>query len=167
MLWLLPTLQVNDKSIFQTRKINLTAKKCTGFPGGKESACKVGDLASLPGLGRSLGEGNSYPLQSSGVENSMDGISTESQRAGHDWKSFTLLLSQLSHKGSPRTLKWGAYPFPRRDSWPRNYSSISCIAGTFFTTWAIREVYHKTNMEASWINWVYSGGVSVWNWIHG
>ena len=46
-----------------------------GFPGGsdsKESTCKVRDLGSIPGLGRSLGEGNSYPLQYSGLENSMD-----------------------------------------------------------------------------------------------
>ena len=46
-----------------------------GFPGGsdgKESTCKVGDLGSIPGLGRSLGEGNGYPLQHSGLENSMD-----------------------------------------------------------------------------------------------
>ena len=45
------------------------------FPGGSdstESACYVGDLGSIPGLGRSPGEGNSYPLQYSGLENSMD-----------------------------------------------------------------------------------------------
>ena len=41
---------------------------------GKESACSVGDLGSIPGLGRPLGEGNSYPLQYSGLENSMDCI---------------------------------------------------------------------------------------------
>ena len=41
---------------------------------GKESACNVGDLGSIPGLGRSLGEGNSYLLQYSGLENSMDCI---------------------------------------------------------------------------------------------
>ena len=48
-----------------------------GFPGGsdgKESACNVGDLGSIPGLGRSPGEGNGYPLQYSGLENSMDYI---------------------------------------------------------------------------------------------
>ena len=47
----------------------------TGFPGGsagKESACNAGDLGSIPGLGRSPGEGNGYPLQNSGLENSMD-----------------------------------------------------------------------------------------------
>ena len=41
---------------------------------GKESACNAGDLGSIPGLGRSPGEGNSYPLQYSGLENSMDCI---------------------------------------------------------------------------------------------
>ena len=48
-----------------------------GFAGGsagKESACNVGDLGLIPGLGISPGEGNSYPLQCSGLENSMDCI---------------------------------------------------------------------------------------------
>ena len=39
---------------------------------GKESACNVGDLGSIPGLGRSPGEGNSYPLQYSDLENPID-----------------------------------------------------------------------------------------------
>ena len=38
---------------------------------GKESICNAGDLSSIPGLGRS-GEGKGYPLQYSGLENSMD-----------------------------------------------------------------------------------------------
>ena len=48
-----------------------------GFPGGsdgKESTCKAGDLGSIPGLRRCPGEGKGYPLQYSGLENSMDGI---------------------------------------------------------------------------------------------
>ena len=48
-----------------------------GFPGGsdgKESACNARDLGSVPGLGRSPGEGKGYPLQYSGLENSMDCI---------------------------------------------------------------------------------------------
>ena len=48
-----------------------------GFPGGstsKESTCNAGDLGSIPGLGRSPGEGKSYPLQYSGLENSVDCI---------------------------------------------------------------------------------------------
>ena len=47
------------------------------FPCGsadKESSCNVGDLGLIPGLGRSPGEGKGYPLQYSGLENSMDCI---------------------------------------------------------------------------------------------
>ena len=46
-----------------------------GFPDssvGKESACNAGDLGSIPGLGRSPGEGRGHPHQYSGLENSMD-----------------------------------------------------------------------------------------------
>ena len=45
-----------------------------GFPGssaGKESICTVGDLGSIPGLGRSPGDGKGYPIQYSGLENSI------------------------------------------------------------------------------------------------
>ena len=45
-----------------------------GFHGGlagKQSACNTGDLGSVPGLGRSPGEGKGYQLQYSGLENSM------------------------------------------------------------------------------------------------
>ena len=45
------------------------------FPGGsvgEESACDAEDLGLVPGLGRSPGEGNGYPLQYSGLENPMD-----------------------------------------------------------------------------------------------
>ena len=48
-----------------------------GFPGGSAvngSACNEGDLGSITGLGRFPGEGNSYPLQNSCLENSMDCI---------------------------------------------------------------------------------------------
>ena len=44
-----------------------------GFPGGsggKESACNTEELDLIPGLGRSPEEGNDYPLQYSGLENS-------------------------------------------------------------------------------------------------
>jgi len=43
-----------------------------GGSGGKESACNAGDPGLIPGLGRSPGEGNGYPLQYSCLENSMD-----------------------------------------------------------------------------------------------
>ena len=46
-----------------------------GFPSvsnGKESSCSAGNLGSIPGSGRSPGEGNGNPLQYSGLENPMD-----------------------------------------------------------------------------------------------
>ena len=48
-----------------------------GFPcgsAGKETACNVGDQSSTPGLGKSPGDGKGYPLQYSGLENSVDCI---------------------------------------------------------------------------------------------
>ena len=58
----------------------------------KESACNTRDLGSVPGLGRSSGEGNGYPLQYSCLENSMDrgGLqSMGSHRVRHDWATST------------------------------------------------------------------------------
>ena len=49
------------------------------------------------------------------------------------------ILYQLSHKGSPRKLELVAYPFSRGFSWPRNWTQVSCIAGRFFTNWAMGE----------------------------
>ena len=48
---------------------------------GKESTCNWGDLGSIPELGRSPGEGKGYPLQYSGLENSM----------GYTWSHKELL----------------------------------------------------------------------------
>ena len=58
-----------------------------GFPcgsAGKESACNAGNLGSVPGLGRSRGEGKGYPLQYSGLGVPWTGESMGSQRVGHD-----------------------------------------------------------------------------------
>ena len=49
------------------------------------------------------------------------------------------ILYQLSHQGSPRILEWAASPFSRGPSSPRNRTGVSCIAGGFFTHWAMRE----------------------------
>ena len=53
------------------RRDRLPTPVFLGFSGGsdgKESACNVGNLGSIPGLGRSPGEGNDYPLQYSGLQ---------------------------------------------------------------------------------------------------
>ena len=65
-------------------------KSHQGFPDGsasEQSACNVGDLGLIPGLGISPGEGNSYLLQYSGLENSMD----------HTDHGFTKSQTQLSN----------------------------------------------------------------------
>ena len=64
------------------------------------------------------------------------------------------ILYQLSHKESPRILEWVAYPFSSGSSWPRNWTAVSCIAGGFFTNWAMREAwgepYQELNLSTSW-----------------
>ena len=61
--------------------------KSTTIKKKKESVCSVGDLGSIPGLGRAPGEGKGHPLQYSDLENSMDYIVhgvTESQTRPSD-----------------------------------------------------------------------------------
>ena len=73
-------LIINKASSFSCSNRYLSAFKESfytdlGFPvgsDGKESACSAGDPGSIPGWGRSPGEGNGYPLQYSCLENSMD-----------------------------------------------------------------------------------------------
>ena len=58
-----------------TFSILVEVRALIGFPGGSEvkaSASNTGDLGSIPGLGRSPGEGNGNPLQYSCLENPMD-----------------------------------------------------------------------------------------------
>ena len=58
------------------------------------------------------------------------------------------ILYCLSHEGSPRILEWVAYPFSRGSSQPRNRTRVSCTAGGFFTSWAIRKApsWHYVNL---------------------
>ena len=73
---------------------------------GIESACNVGDLGLIPGLGGFPGEGNDYPLQYSGLQNSMN-YSVGSQRVGHDWVTFAFSI--------------------RREAFPRSLREKSCV----------------------------------------
>ena len=73
------------------------------------------------------------------------------------------ILYQLSHKGSLKMLEWVAYPFSSWSSQPRNWTRVSCIAGRFFTKWAIREAHISRGMGNS-IQWVspYVPGTIRW-----
>ena len=89
--WLLQGKQVfnNNRESSLYRTYTKAQKYERGFPGGsdgEESACSAGDLGSIPGLGRSSGEGNGNPLQYSCLENSMErgACRIGLQRVGHD-----------------------------------------------------------------------------------
>ena len=79
---------------------------------GKESACSVGDLDSIPGLGRSPGEGKGSPLQYSGLENPMDCVAhrvTKSQTQLSDFHFHFLFVAALFTIA--KTLKQATCPF--------------------------------------------------------
>ena len=63
-----------------------------GASDGKESTCNTGDLGSIHSLGRSPGEGNGYPLQYSGLQNSVDRGAWQATVNG-----FTVSQTQLSN----------------------------------------------------------------------
>ena len=142
-----------------------------GFPYstvGKESTCSEGDLDSIPGLERSPGEGKGYPLQYSGLENSIECM-VHGVTKRHDWAIFKIITSQdcirihhdaghmkvrvtqvefnslqphglYSPQNSPgRNMKWVAFPFSRGSPQPRDRTQVSHTAGGFFTSWATRE----------------------------
>ena len=74
------TFNMSSLLVFKKLKGAYIWERCIfiwlGFPGGSEvkaSACNVGDLGSIPGSGRSPGEGNGNPLQYSCLENPIDG----------------------------------------------------------------------------------------------
>ena len=76
-MWDLTGPGIKPVSPVLTREFLSTGPPEKSFPcgsDGKESACNAGDLGLIPGLGRSPGEGKGYPLQYSGLENSMDCI---------------------------------------------------------------------------------------------
>ena len=50
-----------------------------------------------------------------------------------------------------RIPEWGAIPFSRGSSQPRNWTQVSCIAGRFFTSWATREAQRKIKRSTKYI----------------
>ena len=64
---------------------------------GKESACSAADLGLIPRLGRYPGEGNGYPLQCSGLENSIDCIVHGVTKESDTTEQLSLSLFSISH----------------------------------------------------------------------
>ena len=110
---------------------------CLGFPGGSEgkaSAYSAGDLGSIPGSGRSPGEGNGNPVQYSCLENPMDrgawwatvhGIA-KSQTRLSDFTSLTNIWLFVTPR-TLRVLQWVTISFSREFSWPKDWTHIFCI----------------------------------------
>ena len=95
-----PALGVWSLNPWTTREVPGVVLIKMGFPcgsAGKESTCNVGDLSSIPGLGRSPGEEEGYPLQYSGMENSMDCI----LQFSHSVVSGSLQPHGLQHARPP------------------------------------------------------------------
>ena len=93
-----------------------------GFPGGsnsKESACNVGDLGSIPGLGGSPGEGKGYPLQYSG-----HGVA----------KSQTW---QETHSDSSIS---ESFPFSLEQVWREHWRSIYFLSQMLCVSWRIHPI---------------------------
>ena len=97
------------------RKEWLPTSVFMGFPGGsdsKESACNVEDLGLIPGLGRSLEEGNGNPIQYSCLDNPVDRRSWHA--AVHRVAKSQTRLSNLAPR---QTFQFGFHPVICHDSW--------------------------------------------------
>ena len=82
--------------LLESGRSDLDLNPCFVFPGdsdGKESPCKAGDPALIPGSGRSPGEGNDYPVQYSCLENSMNRSLADYSSWGHKELDMTERLS--------------------------------------------------------------------------
>ena len=88
-----PILAKNFFGILTGKKQSLQGHFMRGFPcgsAGKESTHNAADLGSIPGLGRSPGEGKGYPLWYSGLENSIDCIIHRVTESDTTQRAFTV-----------------------------------------------------------------------------
>ena len=114
-----------------------------GFPGGsagKESPYNAGDPGSIPGSGRSAGEEIAYPLQYSWA--SLVAQLVKNLPAKQETWVWSLGWEDPLEKWKATCssiLERVAYPFSSISSRHRNRTRVFCIAGRFFTDWAMRE----------------------------
>ena len=104
----------------------------SGFPGGlnsKKSTCNAGDLGSIPGLGRSPGEGNSNSLQYSDLENSMDCIvhGVSKSRTQLSYFHFTSLLTYNPYTQQPSHNNWMSHHLLNKILEPCNFSYVKAF----------------------------------------
>ena len=95
-----------------------------GFPSnsvGKESACNVGDLGLIPGLGRSPGEGNGNPLQYSCMKNPVDRGPGRLQSMGSQKVGFQVAQRWRIHMPSRRRTRHGFNLWVRKILWRKKW----------------------------------------------
>ena len=129
---------------------------------GKESTCNVGDLGSIPGLGRSPGEGKGYPLQYCGLENSMDCIVhgvTKSQTWLSDFHFTSLPFLGFPGgsvvKNPPANAgDMGSSPGLGRSPGEGNGDPLqySCLRGNLMDRGAWRATVHGVAMSQTWLS---------------
>ena len=95
--------------------ISMKQKAFPGGSAGKESTCNVGDLDSIPGLGRSTGDGNCYPLQCSGLENYIDCVV---HGAAKNWTQLSAFHSFI-HEIETNSQREQTYRCQRGGGWGR------------------------------------------------
>ena len=99
---------------------------------GKESACNAGDLGLIPGLGRSLGEGKGYPLQYSGLENSMDCIvhgvaKSRTQLSNLGFPDSSVGKESICNAGDPSSIPGSGRSTGEGIGYPIQYSWASLV----------------------------------------
>ena len=138
-----------------------------GLPGcsdSKEFACSVGDLGSIPGWGRSPGEGNSNPLQNSCLEIPMDGgawqvIVYGVLRVRHDWATslslFFTISFLFSHLYLPTKISWCScltrfYKYNTLDNPASLINAQLCLTNIISATNEQHNFEIYTNMDIIW-----------------
>ena len=106
----IPLTEVRQKLVLWTQVLSLHNVSFPGGSAGKESTCDAGDLGSIPGLGRSSGEGKGYLLQYSGLENSMDCVV-------HGSESWTQLSDFHFHNVSSLRTTLSGRPLLLHSAW--------------------------------------------------
>ena len=123
-------------------EIGVNAENFPGGSDGKESACNARDLGSIPGLGRSPGVGNSYPLQYSCLENSMD---------RGDWRAtvhgVTKSQTQLSDYHLT-WIPWGLHSQFELES-PANITPVN--PGSFLAGWTCPYVREESAIPIQYL----------------
>ena len=147
---------------------------------GKESTCNAEDPSSIPGLGRSAGEGVGYPFQYSGLENSMDCIVhgfIKSQKWLGDFHFTSLCDSTDCSPPSSsvhgilqaRIMVWVAISSSRGSSRPRDGTHVSCVSCIgrqiffffFLTTSATWEAQHGLKATVNFFSFIIALSFSV------